>query len=203
MGSPRPSTDIIFDGNVLDLDRVFASCALQFILYSSQFGDDSLKSAFLLAHFRGPALDWAARVLERKPEALQNYLSFSNVVKNQFGYDSVQVQAIAQTQLAALHQKGNLLDFLIEFEDTCSRAGIAADTSKITFLLPKLNSYYRNALVVGGEPLTNYSSLRSHLINVHSRTTEVKATPEDQRSKARCKKCGKRGHTGTQCKAAN
>lgn len=207
MAAPSKSSDIakdvIFDGNVLDLDRVYAACALQFLLNSSSFATDSQKSAYLLSHFRGPALDWAARLIDKKPDALNAYASLCTSVRSHFGYDSVQVQAIAQTQLATLRQTGNLLDFLVQFDDTCARAGIGADPSKITLVLPKLTPFYRNAVVCNGDTISTYSTLRSQLVNVHSRASEVSPDNEKQRGKARCKKCGRRGHTGTQCKATN
>jgi hypothetical protein len=200
---PSPSSDIVFDGNVLDLDRVMASCAIAFSLHPSSFPSDSPKSAFLLAHFRGPALDWAARIIEKKPDSLVNYASFLNIVRSNFGYDAVQVQAIAQTQLGQMQQKGDVLEFLMEYDDACARAGAVSDITKVTMLLPKLNTFYRNAVVCSGDTISNYSTLRTQLLNIHSRMPAQGIPTETKRAKARCKKCGKRGHTATQCKSTN
>lgn len=201
--APQPPSDLSFDGNVLDLDRVLASAVIAFTLHPNSFPDDSLKSAYLLSHFRGSALDWAARLIDRRPESLSGYATLVNSIKLHFGYDAVQVQAIAQTQLGMLQQKGDMLEFLLEYDDCCARAGITSDASKIAMVFSKLNTYYRESLISGGDTFTNYSTIRSRLINVHSRRLTQAAMPDKQRKRAKCSKCGKPGHTGTQCLSKN
>lgn len=200
-------SDVQFDGSVLDLERVLAAVNLQFLLYPIAFGSDSTKVAFLLAHFRGPALDWAGRLLsDERPgnvARLQDYEATVSHVKASFGYEASQQQAIAQTRLAALHQSGDLLEFLTEFEGLTLMAGCASDASRMTQLLPKLNKRYRDALVLAGDTLSTYSTVRNRLFHMYSRDAVQEKSAEGQRSKSRCKKCGKRGHTATQCVAKN
>jgi len=202
---PRASDSLSFDGSVLDLERVLAHVQLQFLLYPDAFEEGSTKSAYLYAHFRGAALDWVASQLgtERGMNNMQSYDTALRSVKSAFGYDDVQVQAIAQTRLGVLKQSGDLLEFLLEFDSLTARARTTADATRLTLLLPKLNKFYHDALVTNGDTLSNYSTVRSQLLNIYSRAQLQEKAPDTLRAAARCKKCGKRGHTAIQCVAKN
>jgi hypothetical protein len=212
MSEDKPSRapscgDIHFDGNILDLDRVLAFVHIQHMLYPSAFQAGSTKVAYLLGHFRGPALDWAGRqIVDTRPAAvarLSNYEQMCNHVRFTFGYEAAQVVAISQTRLDKIHQTGDLLEFLTEFEGLCSTIGLHSDATRITILLPKLQKEYRESLISGGDLLDTYSSLRHRLINIYSRSGLQKKGAESQRAASRCNKCGKRGHTASQCVAKN
>jgi hypothetical protein len=199
---PRPG-DLIFDGSPVDLERVLAYIRLQALLYPLALSTDSRKSAYLLSHFRGPAIDWAATYIQSRAAAADTHDQLVNRVKTAFGYDSAQQQAIAQTRLGAIHHQGDLMEFLVEFDNLCNVSGINADTSKITLLLPKLKATYREAITRSGELITNYSTMRNNLGNIYARESDMKNSAEKQRKKKTCGKCGKRGHTASQCEAKN
>jgi len=204
---PPPAGDVQFDGNVLDLDRVLAYVNIQFLLVPDAFTDPKVKCAYLFSHFRGAALDWAAGILG-SPNAniqarLTNYDTLLQHVRAEFGYETSQVQAIAQTRLAVLKHNGDFLEFLQEFELLCRQVGLFNDVTRITMILPKLSVKYHDALVAGGDALTTYSSVRHRLLNIHSRDRRQETSTEGQRRAGRCKKCGKRGHTASQCVAKN
>lgn len=204
--APSPG-DVCFDGMVLDLDRVLAFVSIQFLLHPSAFVDDSSKVAYLLAHFRGPALDWAGRQIASSRPAdvarFSNYASMLAHVRATFGYEASQVSAMCQTRMSACKQTGDLLEFITEFEGLCQQIGLMADVTKITLLLPKLTPHFRNALTMSGENLSDYSTMRNQLFNVYARSGVQEGSTEGQRAKARCKKCGKRGHSASQCVAKN
>lgn len=204
---PPPAGDVNFDGSILDLDRVLAFVSLQYLLYPDAFVDDSVKVAYLLSHFRGPALDWAGRQLQGTRPAevarLSNYTQMLSHVRSEFGYEVSQVQAIAQTRMAALKQTGDLLEFLQEFEQVAALAGLWADVTRLTLLIPKLSKRYHDAITMSGESLTTYSTVRNQLVNIYSRSGVQEKSVEGQRAKARCNKCGKRGHTASQCVTKN
>lgn len=202
---PKPNDDVLFDGNVLDLDRVIGYAAIQHLLYPGAFPSDDLKVAFLFAHFRGGALDWAAAqaLKDPRPAFMGSYSQTLTAVRNQFGYDGAQVQAIAATRINALRQSGDLLEFLTEFHNLTEQAGLRSDVTRLTLLIPKLRPEYHDALVRSGEILSSYTSTRTMLLNMYSRAPVQKQGPEDRRGQARCKRCGKRGHTGTQCRSKN
>lgn len=204
---PPPTGDVQFDGNVLDLDRVLAYVNMQFILFPDSFSDPRKKVAYLLSHFRGAALDWAAGILASPTAAQQarlaNYDAMLLHVRSEFGYESAQVCAIAQTRLNALKQGADLLEFLQEFEMLCRQIGLHSDATRITILLPKLSKGYHDSLISGGDTLDTYSTVRHRLINIHSRDRRQETSTEGQRRAGRCKKCGKRGHSATQCVTKN
>lgn len=203
-GLPDSGTSkVIFDGNPIDLERVLAHVHVAFMLNASSYSTDSQKSAFLASHFRGGALDWLGRFLTSTPQRLEDYEGFVNTVKNTFFLDANHIAAQAQTELAALRHTGDLLEFLQTFEHLCERAGCRSDVTKLTLLFPKLNSYYHEALISGGATFVHYSVARTCLTNIYDRTPDKKESPDTRRRKARCKKCGKRGHTGTQCSSTN
>lgn len=196
--------DVLFDGNQLDLDRVFAACAMQFIADPSRYSDDSTKCAHLLSRFRGPALDWAARRIDQ--DAALNgasYADLCNAVKAYYGYDRAQAAAVAASQLGVMRLQGDLLEFLVSFDDACTRAGIASDVSKIAILLPKLHGRYARVVTDNGSLPTRYSTVRGWLTNAYALSPENAAPDDEKRKKSRCKKCGKRGHTAVQCDSKN
>lgn len=203
---PSPSVspiDVTFDGNPLDLKRVLAAISFQILLHPSEFAADQTKSLYLCAHFRGHALDWASGVISRNLVYLDNYQQFCARLETAFGYDAAQAIAIAQTQLGAMRQTGDIVEFLVEFDDTCSRAGVNSDTSKITLLMPKLNTYYRDGICRSGDLHSNYSTVRTQLCNIASRTVSASVPNEKKRKKAHCGTCGRKGHTAAQCVAKN
>lgn len=202
---PKASDSLSFDGMVLDLDRVLAHVSLQFLLYPEAFAEDKTKVAFFYAHFRGAALDWAAMEMSsaKGRTRMENWDQSLNAVKNTFGYDSVQVQAISQTRLNVLEQKGDLLEFLLEFDALTAKSGLHSDVAKMTLLVPKLSKKFRDGLTMSGDTLSSYSVVRGQLLNMYSRSEVQEKSADSQRSAARCKKCGKRGHTASQCVAKN
>ena len=202
---PKASDSLSFDGMGLDLDRVLAHVSLQLLLYPEAFAHPATTVAFVSAHFRGAARDLAAMEMssQKGRQRMENWDQSLAAVKSAFGYDSVQVQAIAQTRLNALEQKGDLLEFLLEFDALTAKAGLHADVTKMTLLVPKLAKKYRDGLTMSGDTLSNYGTVRNQLLNMYSRSEVQEKSADAQRSAARCKKCGKRGHTASQCVAKN
>lgn len=204
----RVSNEILFDGNAVDLDRVLAHVHNAFVLNASQFSTDTEKCAFLSSFFRGAALDWYANecVAPEDQKKLSDYDGYVKSIRSAFGCTEQVYTSAAQTELQALRQAGeyaDLRDLLVHFEFLCGRAGIHSDASRVTILQPKLNSYYGNAWTTAGFSASSYAGMKGWLLRVYSRTPSNGAGDEVKRSKARCKVCGKRGHTGSQCKAKN
>lgn len=199
---PPPPVDSAFDGNPQDLDRVLGLMTLQFTLFGTAFDEEAKKTAYLLSHFRGAALDWGIRLVSRNDNRLQNYGQFVQGVKTQFGHDPEQLISLARTKLAALKQHGDLQEFLIEFDDLCELTGARSDVSKITMVLGKLSPEYYNCIANAGDVKINYSTLRLQLLNMYAMKQPAKFG-DTQRKKSKCGKCGKRGHTADQCKSTN
>lgn len=201
----EPTNKVLFDGNPVDLERVLAHVQLQFMLNPTAYAAETEKSAYLASHFRGAALDWAARALTTttNPNIFANYDGFVNTVKRAFFLDADHIAAQAQTELAALRQDGDMLEFLQRFDHLCDRAGCRSDVTKLTLLFPKLSKRYHDMLISGGAAFVHYSVARTCLVNIVDREEPMKRDADTRRRKARCKICGKRGHTGTQCTSKN
>lgn len=206
---PRPSEDVIFDGNLIDLDRVLGFVDTQHIVYAEAFADnDVAKSGYLAMHLRGTALDWHAALVQTAQGAarMTDYAAYLNALKAQFSYDPATIQAGAQTELMSLRQAGmfkELPEFLNQLDTLTARSGMISDTTKLTLLYDKLDKYYSEALITKGSGFVRYRDARAWLLSVYARTPQNGVKAEDKRSKARCKKCGKRGHTGTECRSKN
>ena len=202
---PPPSGDVLFDGNPMDLDRVLGSVALNFLLHPVIFGpgSDGVKCAFLSQHFRGRALDWVTGTLAKHSDWMNDYDGFVARVRVHFAYDESSERALAQTRLGALHQTGDFLEFITEFDSCCDTLGIYSDASKITMLLPKLSRSNYDCLTMQGMVISDYAQTRRRLLNIWTRLPPRASPVENQRKKKQCGKCGKRGHTATQCRSTN
>lgn len=203
---PSPSSDVFFDGNPLDLDRLFAHCAIQHLLYPEAFAQTKTLISYLLAHFRGPALDWVAKQLTAN--VIQNwsddYAAYCRTVKAQFGHSDTQGMVIARTRMHALKHSGGMREFLLAFEDLANQAGLVSDVTRTTLLVPKLKPYYANAIACNDDMLNpTYHTMRKYLLDVAARHEDGVQTEDTARKKSKCGKCGKTGHSAIQCRSLN
>jgi len=205
-----PIGTVLFDGNPIDLERMLAHVSLQLLLKASEFADDETnqaaverrKTAYLLSHFRGPALDWAATIMRDHDDWLNDFAMFSERVKRVFGYNAAQMTELASAELSQLTMGSDLPTFLVRFDELCERAGTRSDVTKITILRGKLRAPYHNVLLQGIQYNT-YGTFKNALLQVHFNTPQGHVNPEKKRKKLLCGKCGKKGHTGSQCPVGN
>lgn len=212
LNSDIPITSVDFDGNPIDLERTLAHVSLHFLIKADDFQDaddeagqaavERKKCAYLLSHFRGPALDWAATVMRDHQDWLASFEGLRERIKRVFGYNTAQMRELASAELAQLEQGADLHLFLARFDELCDRGGIGADVSKITLLRGKLKPPYTNVLLQGIQYNT-YGTFRNALIQVYVNLPATKAMPDKRRKKLTCGKCGKKGHTGSQCRTGN
>ena len=85
------------------------------------------------------------------------------------------------------------------------RAGILPgdNVTKALLLRPKLAPYLQDAIATSTLPLTTWVELKGACLNVYSRRPATTAPGESKRRRAKCGKCGKRGHTAGQCRSGN
>jgi hypothetical protein len=201
-----PKVELAFDGNPVDLQRLLAHVSVSFLADQSKFGTEQAKSGFLAKHFRGPALDWLAVNLRDNASLLDNFDAFKSAVQGAFGLDSVRTGVEARTRMDALRQSpgGDLLLFLSEFEGLCATLGLASDASRCTLLMPKLEPYYQSSLRTSGQLCSSYSSIKAMLGNMYALRKDPGVAHQDKaRRKAKCGKCGRKGHTSTECRSGN
>lgn len=203
--APAGTSDITFDGNPHDIDRVLAAAQLEFIYNPTSFTTDAEKSAYLLQHFTGPALNWVRNRLASSPGlSTTTYDDLVNAVKAHFGYNPDQARAIAQVQLGSLKQTGSITNFLADFDDLCYRAEVTYDHAKIAMLLTKLNTRYLGIIQNSGTIPTRYETIRGALTNAgalidHTAPPQIQKQAGGGKKKSRCNHCGKRGHKSSVC----
>lgn len=193
-----PSPSYTFDGNADDLRKFFAILEVRHVVHHESVPNDQAKIADAAGHFTGAVLDWFGDKLVEQPTYLGTtaWANFKAELERRFGMTAITVQVRAQAKLASMKQDGPLLDFLADFERTAELAG-SGDVTKCALLPPKVSPRIRKAIEESGQALTNWNTMRSFCINVSSRTDDVTETGRKRR--ARCGKCGKRGHTASQC----
>ena len=106
-----------------------------------------------------------------------DYGQFLQVVKDAFGYDIKQSNAIARSQLSSLRQTGTLVEFFADFDSACLRAGVNGDEPKITMLMEKLKPRYWQMVVDTGVIPEKYPAVRKRLLNVSAMEMQAVKTP--------------------------
>lgn len=201
---PAPLADMSFDGNPADLKRLITHVRIRVIGNDAALNTDARRSAFVASHFRGAALDWLGAQLETDPDALDDFDAFIKAVSAAFGYSGNAAIAVARQELETLKQSEDLLLFLTRFEALTATIGLVSDTTRVTLVMPKLSPYYAEAIRKNGTIFTRWSTLRATLINLDAMRVESgKKDPEKKRRRAKCGKCGKRGHTAAECRSGN
>ena len=199
-----PKTELEFDGNPIDLRRLLAHVSVSFLADSGKFPTDSERSGYLAKHFRGPALDWLATRLGANPNLLSDFRAFETAVKNAFGLQDSDAKVAARMEILAMKQRGDLLVFISEFEALTEYAGMASDATRVTLFLEKLEPYYQNAVRQNTDTISTWTRLKSDLHSLYAmRRPQGKADSDATRKRSRCGKCGKKGHSATQCRSVN
>lgn len=202
MAAPHVTSSAVsltFDGNPVDLERILAHVSVVFLRDPSAYPTDESKSARLAEHFRGAALDWLSVKLQTQPSPLTNFTEFQGLVRTAFGFDLPRRQQMARTNLGVLKQEGDLLLFLAEFEGLTQIVGSVSDASRLALIMPKLSPYFRDCIVNSGEPIGSYATMVARLKNIYTMRPATAVGAEVRRKKARCGKCGKKGHSASQC----
>lgn len=193
-----PGPTYAFDGNADDLRKFLAIIEVRHIIHAESVPNDQAKIADAAGHFTGPVLDWFAdKIAEQSTYVgVTQWSVFKTELERRFGMTASTLQVRAQAKLSTMKQDGPILEFLADFERTAELAG-SGDVTKSALLPSKTSPRIRKAIEESGQALTNWNTLRSFVINVASRT-EDRSEPGRKR-RARCGKCGKRGHTASQC----
>lgn len=199
---PR-SSEVLFDGNPADLERLVTYVAVAVLAEPPRFPSERAKAMYLAKSFRGPALDWLASILSSRVTLLDDYEQFVKELRGVFGLGDVERAQVARTRLESLRQQGDLLLFLAEFEGLCREAGMVSDASRLQLILPKLEPYYANAIRTAVLRIATWYDMRRHLTTLYSFRQSSGAPREQVRRRAKCGKCGKRGHTANQCRSEN
>ena len=208
--APTESNDaqaIYFDGSNWEaLSRLSVQATMEFLLDPEKFdGEDGAKCAFLVKGFRGPALDWVGARLAVNATLFQNYDQFLGHVRNAFGVSDDGLRAHRRGQLEALQWQADLPVFFADFDRLVTSLDMGGDATRIALLRNKLPVSVQKLLAEQALDFRNYDTMRERLLTMwaldpHKHTT---VTPgSSNRKRAKCGRCGKKGHTAPDCRAA-
>lgn len=211
--SAKEENDVLFDGsNWQDLTRLVTRCRMKFLQTSALDADpyvnDDAKCAHLVSHFRGPALDWAGQTYEANNASFADYSGFVEATRNAFGISDEGLEAQRRGQLEGLRWSTNLPTFFAEFDRLTSLLGLNQDSTRIAILRSKLPTTVQKLLSEQALNFHNYDTMRERLLTMWSldpnRNTVVGQGSAAAHSKRpRCGRCGKKGHTASDCRSKN
>lgn len=207
---PDEIDTLTFDGsNWQELTRLVALAHFKF-LQSAALEDDpyagaSAKCAYLCSRFSGPALDWAASQLLNPTLNFANFDAFVTNARNQFGISDDGLRAQHRGQLEALKWQTDLPIFFAEFDRLCTLMHLQGDEVKIAMVRSKLPVHVQKLLAEQALDFHDYGTMRERLLTMWNldpnKQTAVSHVSSGSTSKRpRCGRCGKKGHTASECR---
>jgi len=196
-------SDLSFDGsNWEDLSRL---CTLSKLhrFSGTEVDSDKTQATWVARHFTGAALDWLTQQMTVKPKLFDNFDTFIDGVKNDFGITDALVLNHQRVQLEALAWRKDWPTFFAEFDRLTQQCGMGAnDTTKITLLTSKLPGALRVQLAQQAFSPTKYTEWKSGLLMRWALNPLGQSVKNDKDSKKpRCGKCQKKGHTAAECRS--
>jgi hypothetical protein len=199
-----PLTEIVFDGsNWEDLNRL-ATLARLFRASGTEVDSDLTQSTWVARQFRGPALDLVTSILIIEESLLSDFVGFIRRVREHFGIQDDVVLAHQRVQLEALKWRKDCPTFFAEFDRLALACGLGGDSNgKVTLLLSKVPDKYRAILARQNPQPVSYVEHRERLFIIWATDPTAPGTHDAAKttSKPKCGKCGKSGHTASECRS--
>lgn len=208
------STDaspVVFNGsNWQDLQRLVTASRMKFLqsvnLDPDPYEEDPAKCAYLISHFRGPALDWAGQQFDINPAVVNQFPVFVQNVQNAFGISPEGLSAQFRGQLEGLKWQTDLPVFFAEFDRLTALLNLVQNPTRIALLRNKLPQHVQKLLAEQALNFHDYDTMRERLLVMWSldpaRNTSIHAAPSSGTTRRpKCGRCGKKGHTAPECRA--
>ena len=202
------TNEILFFGhNWQDMGRLEALAQFEFLQdgdYSTDGPDGTrvpnhyARVGYLAARFRGPALDWAAKVIASQPGLLNNYPAFVTGVKQHFGIDDETIQIQNREELDKLVWGRDVSVFFAELDRICFSLSVSTNEAKINLVLSKLPARVKQLLAEQALTFNNYDTMRSRLTTMWMLGAFGQG---GALSHLKCSKCGKKNHTAANCRS--
>jgi len=209
MASSDASSSVTFDGsNWEDLTRLVTLARLDFLVSPEDFEGEPARCAHLCKNFRGPALDWVGSAHASTPAIFDDYDQFVEAARNQFGISDQGLSAQRRGQLEGLKWQHDLPIFFAEFDRLTHLLGLNGDAVKIALVRSKLPQHVQKLLAEQALDFANYDTMRERLLTMWSldpsrRIAEPSGSSTGSKKKPRCGRCGRKGHTASDCRAKN
>ena len=206
MSSSSASDQLSFDGsNWEDLSRLVTQ-AKMVRLVDTDIDTDAAQGAWLAQRLRGPAIDWFGAQYAVTPGMLNNFDAWVEDLRNQFGVSDDGLRARRRGQLEGLHWQADLPVFFAEFDRLTALLGVAGNAPRIAMLRGKLPEKVRTLLAEQALDFTDYGTMRERLLTMWAldpkKNTSMHSSSSKKKDKPRCGKCGKKGHTASDCRDA-
>lgn len=198
-------SDLRFNGsNWEDLDRLVALCTFAFTRDDVYDDTPRAQCALLAAHFEGPALDWAASTMSATAATMDSFTGYVAACKQAFGVADADITALRRAQLERLHVGSDVPVFFAEFDRLTLQLGITDHGTKIVMVRDKLPLTTKVLLAEQALDFANYDTMRERLITMWALDPkrQVDAIPTRTTRRPRCGRCGKKGHTASDCRGS-
>lgn len=202
---------VTFDGsNWQDLSRLVTNSRMKFLqtdsLDDNPYEGAPAQCAYLVAKFRGPALDWAGMEYDANNQVFNNFTNFVTSVRNAFGISDEGLSAQRRAELEGLKwDAADLPVFFAEFDRITRQLSLNDNATKIALVRSKLPLSVQKLLSEQALNFADYATMRERLLTMWNldpgRQTAV--TTSTRKKKPRCGRCGKKGHTASDCRAKN
>jgi hypothetical protein len=168
----------------------------------TEVDSDTTQSTWVARQFLGPALDWVGDILATQPRVLDNFDGFTTALRKHFGITDALILSHLRTQLDALHWHRDLPTFFAEFDRLSFACGMGGENSgKTTLLISKVPDKFRTILARQTPPPVLYSDHRERLLTIWATDPSGAGAKSDKETaKPACGRCGKRGHTASNCR---
>lgn len=215
MSSPGAVT---FDGsNWQDLTRLVTLCQLKFLQTAAATADDEVdpyvtdqsRCAYLSTSLTGPALDWVGQVYAANNHIFTDYEGFVESLRNAFGVSDAGLGAQRRGQLEGLKWNTDLPVFFSEFDRLTQLLSLTGDATRIALLRNKLPTHVQKLLAEQALDFANYDTMRERLLTMWALDPgRAIAQPgggsnSSTKKRPRCGRCGKKGHTASDCRTKN
>jgi len=172
--------------------------------YSTQVS----RCAYLVTHFRGPALDWAGATYGANDQVFNNFDNFVQGVRDAFGISTEGLEAQRRGELEGLTWNATDLPvFFAEFDRITFQLGLTGHSTKIALLRAKLPVHVQKLLAEQALNFANYDTMRERLLTMWNldpnRNTAVQKNSSTKTKRPRCGRCGKKGHAASDCRSKN
>lgn len=193
-----------FDGsNWEDLSRL---CTLSKLhrFSATEVDNEKTQSAWVARHFTGPALDFLTQQMTVKTNLFDDFTKFTDIVREEFGITEELLVHHWRAQLEGLAWRTDLPTFFAEFDRLTQQCGMGAnDTTKIVLLTAKMPTNLRRSLANQAFAPTRYTDWKSGLLTRWTLDPQGTSSKIDKggKSKPKCGKCNKKGHTASECRS--
>jgi hypothetical protein len=200
--SNAPLSEYTFDGsNWEDLTRLITLAKLH-RASQTEVDSDTTQSTWCARQFTGPALDWVGLILIVDKPLLDNFDKFITKLNDHFGITATLISTHQRVQLEALKWRRDAPTFFAEFSRLATECGLGGENAgKLTLLMSKVPDAQKTILARQTPPPTTYAETRARLLSIwandpHSTGVQI----EKSQTKPKCGKCGKKGHTASDCR---